>query len=398
MPSATVIRHHLSQGWGVVLLLLLSPVVSAQALLCGTFKDADSDTRLQVESPVQGRLLAPGTAPEPYNLERLGETLVMASLATGSVSALQIAGDGRVLASDDHHYALESAAECRPAPVFAAGSCRADVAQCIDDMALAGPERWRQWCREAIPVACNLLIEDYRSDARNDLLLEMALASDREEPATPAACEKGTDRYDRDACEQAEMASRARDIGWAFSLAGSTPHQVPLPAEQLDEVSTLCREHPSASFCHATAVALWASKRLLPARDALQLACRIGQDPEACSKAAPLASLSPADLAVVPLHALPCGRYQAQVGDLVFSEDAQVRMAGQETQPAALREGAVHLRSGKGEDRVFWQLANGDLVANDRDNRFTRYQRDRAAPLCVARAGGGTAPAVKYAP
>ncbi|HEL3783205.1 TPA: hypothetical protein UM046_000960 [Stenotrophomonas maltophilia] len=395
MPPATVLRHPLSQGWGVVLLLLLSPVVSAQSLLCGTFKDADSGTRLQLESPVQGRLLAPGVAPEPYNLEQLGESLVMASLATGSVSALQIASDGRVLASDDHRYTLESAAECRPASAFASGSCRADIAQCIDDMTRAGPERWRQWCREDVPVACNLLIEDYRSDARNDLMVKLALASDREEPPTPAACEQGTASYDRKACEQAETASRARDIGWAFSLAGSTPHQVPLPAEQLDEVSTLCREHPSASFCHATAVALWASKRLLPARDALQLACRVGQDPQACSAATPLASLSPADLAVAPLDALPCGRFQAQAGDLVFGEDGQIRMAAQEAQPAALRDGAVHVRSGKGEDRVFWQLANGDLVANDRDNRFTRYQRDGSAPRCVARAGTGTGPAVK---
>lgn len=382
-------------GWGAALLLLLSPVVSAQALLCGTFKDADSGTRLQVESHVQGRLLAPGVAPEPYNLERLGLSLVMASLVTGNVSALKIASAGRVLAGDDHRYSLESATECRAAPAFAAGSCRADIAQCIDDMALAGPERWRQWCREDVPVACNLLIEDYRSDARNDLLVEMALASDREEPATPASCEQGTASYDRDACEQAETASRARDIGWAFSLAGSTPHQVSLPAEQLDEVRTLCREHPSASFCHATAVALWASKRLLPARDALQLACRVGEDPQACSTATPLASLSPADLAIAPLDALPCGRYQAQAGDLVFGEDGQVRMAGLEAQPAVLREGAVHVRSGRGEDRVFWQLANGDLVANDRDNRFTRYQRDGSAPRCVARAGTGTGPAVK---
>ncbi|HFK2922203.1 TPA: hypothetical protein ACGY72_003409 [Stenotrophomonas maltophilia] len=394
MPSVTVIRR-LSRGWAAALLLLLSPVVSAQSLLCGTFKDAGSGARLQVESPVQGRLLAPGVAPEPYNLERLGESLVMASLATGNVSALQIASDGRILASEDHHYTLESAAECRPPPVFAAGSCRADIAQCIDDMALAGPDRWRQWCREDVPVACNLLIEDYRSDARNDLLVEMALASDRQAPPTPAACEQGTASYDQAACEQAEMASRARDIGWAFSLAGSTPHQVPLPAAQLDEVSTLCREHPSASFCHATAVALWASKRLLPARDALQLACRVGQDPQACSAATPLASLSPADMAVAPLDALPCGRFQAQAGDLVFGEDGRVRMAGQEPQPAALREGAVHVRSGKGEDRVFWQLANGDLVANDRDNRFTRYLRDGSASHCAARAGTGTGPAVK---
>jgi hypothetical protein len=394
MPSVTVIRR-LSRGWAAALLLLLSPVVSAQSLLCGTFKDAGSGARLQVESPVQGRLLAPGVAPEPYNLERLGESLVMASLATGNVSALQIASDGRILASEDHHYTLESAAECRPPPVFAAGSCRADIAQCIDDMALAGPDRWRQWCREDVPVACNLLIEDYRSEARNDLLVEMALASDRQAPPTPAACEQGTASYDQAACEQAEMASRARDIGWAFSLAGSTPHQVPLPAAQLDEVSTLCREHPSASFCHATAVALWASKRLLPARDALQLACRVGQDPQACSAATPLASLSPADMAVAPLDALPCGRFQAQAGDLVFGEDGRVRMAGQEPQPAALREGAVHVRSGKGEDRVFWQLANGDLVANDRSNRFTRYLRDGSASRCAARAGTGTGPAVK---
>lgn len=398
MPSATVLRHRLSQGWGVVLLLLLSPVVSAQALLCGTFKDADSGTRLQVESPVQGRLLAPGKAPEPYNLERLGDSLVMASLATGSVSALQLASGGRVLDGEDHDYTLESAAECRPPPVFAAGSCRADIAQCIDRMTLAGPDRWRQWCREDVPAACNLLIEDYRSDARDDRVLKIALASDRKDAATPAACEQGTTSYDQAACEQAEMASRARDVAWAFSVAASLPYQVPLPAEQLDEVSTLCREHPSASFCHATAVALWASRRLLPARDALQLACRIGQDPQACSTVAPLASLSPADLAVVPLDALPCGRYQAQVDDLVFSEDAQVRMAGRETHPAALREGAVHVPSTKGEDRVFWQLANGDLVANDRDNRFTRYQRDGSAPRCVARAGTGTGPAVKYAP
>ncbi|WP_152906634.1 hypothetical protein [Stenotrophomonas maltophilia] len=115
--------------------------MSAQALLCGTFKDADSGTRLQVESPVQGRLLAPGVAPEPYNLERLGESLVMASLVTGNVSALKIASAGRVLAGDDHRYSLESATERRAAPAFAAGSCRTDIAQCIDDMALAGPER-----------------------------------------------------------------------------------------------------------------------------------------------------------------------------------------------------------------------------------------------------------------
>jgi len=391
MPPSTAHRGHLSRGWIAALLLSLGSAASAQPLLCGTFKDADSGARLTVESPVQGSRLIPGAAPEPYNLEQLQDVLMLANLATGDIEALQIIDEGHALAGEERYYTLESTAVCQASPVFAAGSCRADIASCMDDMAVAGTERWRQWCREGVPAGCNRLIEDYRSDARNALVLDIALASNREEPAEPAACQRGSTDVDAEACRQAEAVGRVRDAAWAFSVARSIPRDVPLPAAQLDEVSMLCREHPSASSCHAAAVALWASARLLPARDALQLACSIGRDPQACSSVAPLAALSSADLVIVDVAKLPCGRYAAQGHALVFGDDAQVQVDASGRQPAVMRAGAIRVRNEEGEDHVFWQLANGDLVGNDRWARFARYQRDGSSPTCGARASAGTA-------
>ena len=147
MPPSTAHRGHLSRGWIAALLLSLGSAASAQPLLCGTFKDADSGARLTVESPVQGSRLIPGAAPEPYNLEQLEDVLMLANLATGDIEALQIIDEGHALAGEERYYTLESTAVCQASPVFAAGSCRADIASCMDDMAVAGPERWRQWCR-----------------------------------------------------------------------------------------------------------------------------------------------------------------------------------------------------------------------------------------------------------
>lgn len=273
--------------WRPLLLLALAAAslpAAAQSMTCGSYRDEDSGAVLRLDSPAQGQRQLPGKPPEPYHLERIGAQLVVADLTTGEVSALSVSADGRYLHDDTQHYALDSQTACQAPPVFTPGSCRADIATCTDQMVWAGADRWRQWCSEGVPAGCNRLIEDYRTDARNAWMIARVMADPAIPSSVAAVCQEDDDAFDADACRRSDDLERMQAVGKAFALAKEMPREVALPAAQLDELATLCRQHPSAGFCTAVAAALRTAGQLPAARAALQRACSPGNDPQACAQ------------------------------------------------------------------------------------------------------------------
>lgn len=268
----------------LAVLATLSLPAAAQSLRCGTFKDADSGAVLRVESSAQARLELAGQAAEPYHLQHDGDQLLAANLASGRTSTLSVSADGRYLNDDAAHYALEGEAACQPPPTFAPGSCRADITTCMGQMVWAGADSWRQWCAQGIPVACDRLIEDYRSDARSAWVIAKVMADPTIPSSVPPVCQQDNAAFDADACRAADDKDRVQAVGKAFSITREMPKEPLLPAAQLDEVEALCRQHPSGAFCTAVALALRTAGRLPAARAALQLACSPGNDPQACAQ------------------------------------------------------------------------------------------------------------------
>lgn len=260
----------------------LSLPAAAQSLRCGTYKNADSGAVLRVESAAQGQRQLPGQAAEPYHLQRDGDQLLTANLVDRSMATLSISADGRNLEDDTDHYTLDSEAACQEEPTFAPDSCRADVASCMRQMSWAGVDSYRQWCREGIPAACTRLIENYNFMARSEWAIATVMADDSIPSSSPNVCQQDDAAFDAEACRQADNAERIQGVGRAFELAKEMPSEPTLPDEQLDEVALLCREQPSAAFCTAVASALRTAGRLPAAREALQLACGMGDGAEAC--------------------------------------------------------------------------------------------------------------------
>lgn len=275
------------------LLAALSLPAAAQSMRCGTFIDADSGVVLRVDSAVQGQRQPPGEAAEPYHLQRDGDQLLAANLADRSITTLLISDDGRYLNDDTDHYAIDSEVNCQTAPTFPADSCRADVAACLGQMSWAGEERYGQWCREGIPAACNRLINNYKFMARAEWAWAKAMADESTPSSIPTVCLEDDAAFDAEACRLADNAERVQAVGKAFELAKDMPSEPTLPDAQLDEVATLCRQQPSATFCTAVASALRAAGRLTAAREALQLACNPGNDPQACTQLATEGNRSP---------------------------------------------------------------------------------------------------------
>ncbi|MGL4691877.1 MAG: hypothetical protein ACRCWE_07140, partial [Stenotrophomonas maltophilia] len=267
-------------GWRATLFTLftavsLPAVAATQAMVCGTFASEDSGTTLTLHSANEGVRQIPGQAPEPYLLSRLGDELKLADLDNGGVGSLTLADSGRRLSDRFTTYRLQKAARCRPAAVFPAGSCRAEIGSCLHDMLFASNDRLRQWCSEEVPAACKRLLANFQSEAREARTLA-ATQDEGPDRDAPAVCKPDSVQYDQAACLEA-----ARDaMGQAFAkalLGGlGAADASPLPAAQLDEITTLCRTQTGGTFCANAAEALWDAGRLIPARDALQRACTLG--------------------------------------------------------------------------------------------------------------------------
>lgn len=378
-------------GWRATLFTLLTavslPTVAAtQAMVCGTFASEDSGTTLTLHSANEGVRQIPGQAPEPYLLSRLGDELKLADLDNGGVGSLTLADSGRRLSDRFNTYRLQKAARCRPAAVFPAGSCRAEIGSCLHDMLFASNDRLRQWCSEEVPAACKRLLANFQSEAREARTLA-ATQDEGPDRDAPAVCKPDSVQYDQAACLEA-----ARDaMGQAFAkalLGGlGAADASPLPAAQLDEITTLCRTQTGGTFCANAAEALWDAGRLIPARDALQRACTLGKDPRACERAAPLAGLDAKALTPVAATALPCGSYVAGQGlmdHLPFGDGGMIDSGFGGKLRARLVDGDIRVRHDQGDDFVFKRLVNGNLIGMDSWNRYSYYERTGEAQQCSA--------------
>jgi len=364
----------------------LPAVAAAQAMVCGTFASEDSGTTVTLHSANEGVRQIPGQAPEPYLLSRLGDELKLADLDNGGVGSLTLADSGRRLSDRLNTYRLEKAARCRPAAVFPAGSCRAEIGSCLHDMLFASNDRLRQWCSEEVPAACKRLLANFQSEAREARTLA-ATQDEGPDRDAPAVCKPDSVQYDQAACLEA-----ARDaMGQAFAkalLGGlGAADASPLPAAQLDEITTLCRTQTGGTFCANAAEALWDAGRLIPARDALQRACTLGKDPRACERAAPLAGLDAKALTPVAATALPCGSYVAGQGlmdHLPFGDGGMIDSGFGGKLRARLVDGDIRVRHDQGDDFVFKRLVNGNLIGMDSWNRYSYYERTGEAQQCSA--------------
>jgi hypothetical protein len=385
--SLPLLRRH---GWRTTLFTLLTAVslpatAAAQAMVCGTFVSEDTGTTLTLHSANEGVRQIPGQAPEPYLLSRLGDELKLADLDNGGVGALTVEDGGRLLSDRFNAYRLQKAATCRPATVFPAASCRAEIGTCLDDMLFASNDRLRQWCHEDVPAACKRLLANFQTEAReaDRVVARQSIAA---EPPEPDVCKPESAQYDEDACLEAAREAVSQAFAKAL-LGGLTADASPLPAAQLDEITTLCQAQTGGTFCAKAAEALWDAGRLVPARDALQRACTRGHDPRACERAAPLAGLDATALSPVAATSLPCGSYVASQGlmdHLPFGDGGMIDSGFGGKLRARLVDGDIRVRHDQGDDFVFKRLANGNLIGMDSWNRFSYYAHTGEAQQCSA--------------
>ncbi len=385
--SLPLLRRH---GWRTTLFTLLTAVslpatAAAQAMVCGTFVSEDTGTTLTLHSANEGVRQIPGQAPEPYLLSRLGDELKLADLDNGGVGALTVEDGGRLLSDRFNAYRLQKAATCRPATVFPAASCRAEIGTCLDDMLFASNDRLRQWCHEDVPAACKRLLANFQTEAReaDRVVARQSIAA---EPPEPDVCKPESAQYDEDACLEAAREAVSQAFAKAL-LGGLTADASPLPAAQLDEITALCQAQTSGTFCAKAAEALWDAGRLVPARDALQRACTRGHDPRACERAAPLAGLDATALSPVAATSLPCGSYVASQGlmdHLPFGDGGMIDSGFGGKLRARLVDGDIRVRHDQGDDFVFKRLANGNLIGMDSWNRFSYYAHTGGAQQCSA--------------
>jgi len=384
--SLPLLRRH---GWRAPQFTLLTAVslpAAAQGMVCGTFVAKDSGTTLTLHSANEGVRQIPGQAPEPYLLSRLGDELKLAELDNGGVSSLNVQEGGRLLSDRFNAYRLQKAATCRRATVFPAASCRAEIGTCLNDTLFASNDRLRQWCREDVPAACKRLLANFQSEAREARTLA-ATPDDAPELPEPEVCKPASAQYDQAACLEAARDAMGQALAKALLGGLSAAKASPLPAIQLDEITTLCRAQTGGTFCANAAEALWDAGRLIPARDALQRACTLGKDPRACERAAPLATLEAKALTPVAATALPCGSYVASQGlmdHLPFGDGGMLDSGFGGKLRARLVDGDIRVRHDQGDDFVFKRLANGNLIGMDSWNRFSYYERTGEAQQCSA--------------
>lgn len=362
------------------------PAAAADTLRCGVFTADSTGTTFTLAGPDQGMRQIPEQPPEPYRVRRAGNELTLADLDSGAVTTLTLSEDGRHLSDGVSAYALTAEAACQPAVPVAPGTCRADIGACMQDLLFASNTQLLQWCREDVPAACKRLLANHESAARD---AERAANPEPEDPAMaePEVCKEASAAYDEAACEAA--AREVMGMAMAKLILGSlTQRDVVLPAEQLDEITGLCRAQVSGTFCSKAAEALWAAQRLPAARDALQQACTVGKDPRACLRAAGLAPVDAPALAVVAATALPCGRFEGRGGlmdTLTFGDAGQVDIGMGDVLQARLENGDILIRHEQNDDFVLRVLANGDLVGFDTWTRFARFHRSGGPAQCAVK-------------
>jgi hypothetical protein len=367
-------------------LLFVANPANAAALACGVYQDQNNgNSQLLIENGAQARQLSADSAPRRFEYRRAGAELQMADLEAGYISKYKIDADNRI--SDDlgfHKYVLSESAACGPLPpAAAAGTCRADLPQCLDNAYSADEATLHRWCEmEALPFACDKLIDLYQTQAQ-------AAGPAEPEIEKPPVCQEGTPTFSEEGCVAAakEILSEQMAKSLVGALGSMYADAAVLSAPHLDQSIAMCSRTGSAEVCNNAAGKLWTAGRYLQARSALQTACNEGGDPDACKKAEPLLGMSEQDQRLVPATQLPCGDYAAATGlmsELKFGDRGMVEAGMGSRMRARLENGLVRIRHDKGGDFVFRVLDAQRMLGIDSWNEFALYQRQGGADRCSA--------------
>lgn len=342
---------------------------------CGTYIDADSGARLEIDDAARGRLLREGMAPSTQHYRVIGTTLRLYDTDQAYAADYSLDQDGRTLTEVDEAFrktfVLAEARSCGAAPPPAApGSCRADLDACLADIGHASADRLRAACDDGLAFACVRWIDALRAEHDSDPFEQ------------PAACREDDPSFSKQACEDAATALLARAL--AEAAASMHADDVPLPAQALAPLPALCAKNGSAKVCNEVAEQLWIGGRHEDARTALDIACKRGGDPEACRHTAALATV--ASLRTQRAERLPCGRYIAETGlmsELDFGDRGLIASIGGQLR-ARIENSQVRVRHDKGGDFVFAPVAGDMLLGIDSWNRYAVYARDGGATTCAA--------------
>ncbi len=366
-------------------LLLVANPANAAVPACGVYQDQKNEnSRLVIESGAQARQLSADAAPRRFQYRRAGAELQMADLEAGYISRYKVDADNRI--TDDlgfHEYVLSESTTCQPLQQAAAGTCRADLSQCLENAYSADEATLSRWCEvEALPFACDKLIDLYQAQAQ---------ASGPPEPEIekPPVCQEGTPAFSEEGCVAAAKEILGEQI--AKSLVGALGSMYAdaavLPPPHLDRSIAICGRTGSAEVCNNAAEKLWAAGRYLQARSALQTACSEGGDPDACKKAEPLLGMTDKDQRFAQATQLPCGDYAAATGlmsELKFGDRGMVEGGFGSRLRARLENGMVRIRHDKGGDFVFRVLDAQRMLGIDSWNQFALYERKGGADRCSA--------------
>lgn len=357
------------------LLLFAAQPASADALRCGEYRSADGGMALVFTTPGSGYRHNDISEPEPLWVDRSAAQTRLVMLDDGVAEPIRISADGQRIEDDVMVvYTLRQPRACAVEPSAMDGSCRAAGSHCIAQLPTASPGQARRACNEGVGAGCSTLLRLMRDGGA-------AMATD-DVGATgferPPACREHTPGHDAQACEALTddaLAAAMQRVSERLQREDEDTLDSPLPAAARDDLQQLCLQHGGGRFCVEVAAQQLIAREPALAVQALQVVCDAGRV-SACERVAPLRDLG-ADLRLVPLQQVPCGRYQADGGvidALDFGDGTRGR----------LHDGAIHLQQ-DGETRVLRQLGNGDLLGMDPQTGYQRYRplpnaRCRPAP------------------
>ncbi len=351
-------------SFGMSVLFAMQPL-QAQSVQCGTYASTANDGTpvLTIDSATTGSLDYGDKMPHPLLLEAGTSKLAIFDIENGVAIPYAIAGnelkpDGTMLDG----YRLRQAHACRPAPPRPAKACSNDVQACSDRVSASNdPAELRAICNEGLPFACKAYIDALRRSGNRPAI-----------PPEPEVCKHESPQFNATACKAEADKAMAQVLSKQFSALFAAKSA--LDDASLDGLPALCRDHPQRVTCNAIADELWSGGRLLAARDALAIACRDGNDADACKHADALSSLTAANATLRLAQAVPCGGYtsanNSMFSEFNFGDAGLVDLGGMGSMRARLVDGRIHVRHDKGGDFVFAVLADGRLAGLD---EWTRY-------------------------
>lgn len=373
---------------------------------CGVFEAEGGGSQLRVDGPDRGVEKGSYMSDRPFVLQRIDGSLNLVDLTFGLASELQVQRGGRVLQRRETRYRLTQPSACLPPVEHAPGSCLADARNCFDNHRELSLPALESACAEGIPGLCRRLPERYReadqapgSDTPSEAQIAVIRATMEKAMAEmdfPRQCRDDDPAADAEACmailearpelvEAVATAVRTATVAASMVDVFSPAAKPALSDARLQRLQGLCTQVGESDFCKEVAGLQWAAGNLQEGRAALQVACD-GGDETSCRQSAQLQPLGEA-LTVVPVTALPCGRYDASdrmLEKLEFGDGGLVEFGFGSQVRARLQEGQIRMRHERGGDYVLQPLPNGDLLGLDQWLRFERFQRQPGDAQCSA--------------